>query len=79
MKTASNVFSVIGIIANFIVGITMFQYGNLAGFFGLILAIITTIIAMCGIASSRKHIGLGILMILFVNLFSGIFYLCWDD
>lgn len=83
MKTASNVFTIIGMIANVVVAIcytlSSLQQGSIefvAVFW--ILAVMSIILGMCGLASSRKSVGLGIAMLIFVNIFSGIFYLCWD-
>jgi hypothetical protein len=84
MKTASNVFSIIGMIANVIVAICytqpLLQQGSV-GFVAVfwILAVLSIILGMCGLASSRKSVGLGVAMLISVNIFSGIFYLCWDD
>ena len=84
MKTASNVFSIIGMIANVIVAICytqpLTQQGNipLVALFW-VLAILAVILGFCGLASSKKSVGLGVAMLIFVNILSGIFYLCWDD
>ncbi len=84
MKTASNVFTIIGMIANVIVVICytqpLAQQGNIAvvALFW-ILALASVIIGICGLASSSRSVGLGVLILLFVNVLSGIFYLCWDD
>ena len=84
MKTASNVFTIIGMIANVIVAICytqpLMQQGNVplvAAFWAL--AVLSAILGMCGLASSRRSVGLGVAMLIFVNLLAGIFYLCWDE
>ena len=76
MKIASNVFSIIGIIAN--IAIAGYNSGTGFGFIYWILAGLCIIFAICGISSQEKSVGLGICLILFVNPLSGIFYLCWD-
>jgi hypothetical protein len=83
MKTASNVFSIIGMIANVIVAICytqpLTQQGNIplvAVFWSL--AVLSVIFGIIACASSRKSIGIGVCALLFVNIFSGVFYLCWD-
>lgn len=83
MKTASNVFTIIGMIANIIVAICytqpLMQHGNIplvAVFWAL--AVLSVILGMCGLASAGKSVALGVAMLIFVNIFSGIFYLCWD-
>lgn len=83
MKTASNVFSIIGMIANVIVAICCTQPLTSQGNIPLVavfwvLAILAVILGFCGLVSSKKSVGLGVAMLLFVNIFSGIFYLCWD-
>ncbi len=83
MKTASNVFAIIGMIANIIVAICYTQPLMQQGSIWLIavfwaLAVLSAILGICGLARADKSIALGVAMLIFVNIFSGIFYLCWD-
>lgn len=77
MKTASDVFTIIGIIANVIVAICYSLMGPVCAVFW-VLALLSLIFGLCGLASPNKSIGLGVAMLIFVNVLSGIFYLCWD-
>ena len=78
MKTASNVFSVIGIFTNAFYCISGMIQIEGSWFIFVPLLILSIIFAIAGLASQEKKIGLGIAMILFVNPLAGIFYLCWD-
>ena len=79
MKAASCVFNTIGIIVELFFAICWsFAYPPLAPLF-ITLVIIFLAFVIGGYASKRRHIALGICLLLFVNLLGGIFYLCWND
>ena len=80
MKTASNVFAVIGMVANIIVAIFQTAFGEypVAIFIYWILAIVSALFSIAVLVSQEKKVGLGVAAILFVNPLCGIFYLCWD-
>lgn len=77
MKTASNVFCVIGMIANLITNIMYMATYGLAGLF-IPLIVLSFIFGIAGLAAREKSVGLGIALIFFVNPLSGIFHLCWN-
>lgn len=77
MKTASNVFCVIGMIANLIIDIMYMVAYGLVGLF-IPLLVLSFIFGIAGLAAQEKSVGLGIALIFFVNPLSGIFHLCWD-
>lgn len=78
MKVASNIFSIISMIYSLISAIACStaapQYCGLVWCY----AILCWVLAICGIASSKKKVGLGVSILLFVSVLGGIFYLCWD-
>ncbi len=78
MKTASTVFTIIGMIANLIVAITYTSMMPGICMILRIIAVLCWILGISSIASSKKSVALGIAMIFFVNVLSGVFYLCWD-
>lgn len=78
MKTASTIFTIIGMLANLSVAIFYSQtHYPIAWVFWIIVGI-CWILGITSIASSKKSIFLGVAMIFFVNVLSGVFYLCWD-
>lgn len=78
MKTASNIFSIIGMAANVIVAAVQSYQAPAYCWIYWILAVLSVIFGIAACASSSKSIGIGVCALLFVNIFSGIFYLCWD-
>lgn len=78
MKTASTIFTVIGMVANLGVAITYSYMMPRICFVFWILAALCWIFGISAIASKKKNISLGIAMIFFVNVLSGVFYLCWN-
>lgn len=78
MKTASTIFTVIGMMANLSIAIAYsYMMPRICWAFWAI-AVLCWIFGISAIASSKKNVGLGIAMIFFVNVLSGVFYLCWD-
>lgn len=78
MKIASNVFSIIGIIANISIAVSYTFTSPAYCWIFWILSALSLGFGIAGCASASKSVGLGVCMLLFVNIFSGIFYLCWD-
>lgn len=79
MKTASNIFSLISCITNFIICL---YYTPLIGNYSIyawLLLIVCLIVSIAMMVCKEKHVALGILAIFFVNIFSGIFYLSWNE
>lgn len=78
MKTASTFFTIIGIITNLGVAIAyVLMKPEICWIFWLSAAL-CCILGISSTASTKKSVGLGIAMIFFVNVFAGVFYLCWD-
>lgn len=71
MKAASVVFTIIGWVANIAIAAT---YGS---WLLWLIAVVGIIVGISAMASKEKSVALGVMLIIFVNLFSGIFYLCW--
>lgn len=80
MKTASNVFAVIGLITNILTAIFQTAFGEypMAAFLYWGLAFASVLFSIAVLVSQEKKVILGIMAILFVNPLCGIFYLCWN-
>ncbi len=78
MKIASNVFSCIGAVANVILAFSYTMAQPQICWIFWILAVLSAAFGLAGVSSTHKTVWLGVCMLLFVNIFSGIFYLCWD-
>ena len=69
MKTATIVFTIIGIIFNFL-------FVNwICGIIGIAIGIWMLI----GLIDNKKSIAAGVCGIIFTGIIAGILYLCWDD
>lgn len=89
MKLASKIFTILGMFFNF--GLSFLMSVSIyrsevpcmwilisAYFISFLLSTVFGILIIDSLDAQNKKIGLGIFGIIFVNIFSGIFYLCWD-
>ena len=68
MKTASIVFTIIGMVVNFLTGAWIFA----------IAGVVIGAFMLNSLNNNKKQLWLGILGIFFTGLLGGIFYLCWE-
>lgn len=78
MKIASRVFCIIGLVANTFLMINFMRVYPSVLVIWIILLVLSLVFSIWGIATKTKSIALGVCLILFTNVFAGVFYLCWD-